>query len=218
MTSAEDALYAAAMGADAVGFIFAPSSRQMTPGRVKAIVPRLPGDLLTVGVFRNESKERVVEIMNATGLRVAQLHGNESPDDTRWVADNVQAVIRGVPAGSRALVEHEQFGHVRFLIDSPSPGSGEVFDWSVLEDAPLSRGFILAGGLNPENVGEAIATVRPWGVDVASGVEERPGVKDPSLVRSFITNARSMAEMLEGGDSELDRDGPYNWEEDAAWR
>lgn len=192
MTNADDALLAAALGADAVGFIFAPSPRQVLPGRVRAIIDRLPASVLPVGVFRNEARDRVIDITNRTGIRAVQLHGNESPEETRWIAERVPAVIRAVPAGSRAMLEHEAFGRVRFLIDAPSPGSGVTFDWSLLAGHPIDREFILAGGLTPENVVEAITTVDPWGVDVASGVEERPGIKDASKVRQFIINARSV--------------------------
>ncbi len=192
MTSAEDALMAAGLGADAVGFIFAPSSRQVSPGRVRSIVERMPTNILPVGIFRNEARERVVEITNRTGIRAVQLHGNESPEETKWITERVPAVIRAVPAGSRAMVEHESFGKVRFLIDGPAPGSGETFDWNILREMPINRQFILAGGLNPDNVVEAILAVNPWGVDAVTGVEDRPGVKDASLVRQFIVNARSV--------------------------
>ncbi len=191
MTNAEDALLAAGLGADAVGFVFAPSPRQVTPGRVRSIVERLPASTLSVGVFRNEARERVVDITNRTGIRVVQLHGNESPEETQWIAERVPSVIRAVPAGSRAMLEHEAFGKVRFLIDAASPGSGETFDWEILRHNPIDRDYILAGGLNPDNVLDAIETVRPWGVDVASGVEKRPGIKDATKLNQFIANARS---------------------------
>jgi phosphoribosylanthranilate isomerase len=194
MTNADDALLAAGLGADAVGFIFAPSSRQVTPGRVRSIIERLPGSVLTVGVFRNEAKERVVELTNRTGIRAVQLHGNESPEETQWINDRVPSVIRAVPAGSRAMIEHEAFGKVRFLIDGVRPGSGETFDWNILQAHRIDRDFILAGGLNPDNVVEAIQSVRPWGVDVASGVEVRPGIKDATKLNQFIVNARSVRE------------------------
>jgi phosphoribosylanthranilate isomerase len=203
MTNVDDALLAAGLGADAVGFIFAPSPRQVTPGRVRSIIERLPATVLTVGVFRNEAPERIVELTNRTGIRAVQLHGNESPDQTRWVAERVPAVIRGVPAGSRAMLEHESFGKVRFLIDAPHPGSGETFDWSMLADHPIDREFILAGGLTPDNVVDAITMVHPWGVDVATGVEERPGIKDATKVRQFIVNARSVPRSVGSGKRSL---------------
>ena len=194
MTNADDALLAAGLGADAVGFIFAPSPRQVTPGRVRSIIERLPASVLTVGVFRNEARERVVGITNRTGIRAVQLHGNESPEETHWISERVPSVIRAVPAGSKAMIEHEAFGKVRFLIDAATPGSGQTFDWAILVNNRIDRDFILAGGLNPDNVIDAIQTVRPWGVDVASGVEARPGIKDATKLSQFITNARSVEE------------------------
>lgn len=193
ITSPDDALLAAGLGADAVGMIFAASSRRITAGRARDIVRRLPPDIVTVGVFRNERRERVVEIANTIGLRAVQLHGHESPEDTRWVAERVPAVIRAFSAHDPALGRLADYGPVRPLVDSPQPGSGETFDWTRMDELSLDRPIILAGGLDPTNVVEAIETVRPWGVDVASGVEARPGHKDPVKVRKFIANARSAA-------------------------
>ncbi|HBL08533.1 MAG TPA: N-(5'-phosphoribosyl)anthranilate isomerase, partial [Acidimicrobiaceae bacterium] len=100
MTREEDALLATALGADAVGFVFAPSSRQIAPQVARDIARQLPGDILTVGVFRDESAERVVEIVNGAGLRAAQLHGHESPAECRFVAERVPITIKALPAGS----------------------------------------------------------------------------------------------------------------------
>lgn len=193
ITTPDDALLAAGLGADAVGMIFAASSRRITSGRARDIVRRLPPDIVTVGVFRNERRERVVEIANTIGLRAVQLHGHESPEDTKWVAERVPAVIRAFSAHDPALERLADYGAVRPLVDSPQPGSGETFDWSRMQELTLDRPIILAGGLDPTNVIEAIETVRPWGVDVASGVEDRPGHKDPVKVRRFIANARKAA-------------------------
>ncbi len=191
VTTEDDALLAAGLGADAIGMIFATSSRRISSGTARDIVRRLPPEVLTVGVFRNESKERVVEIANKVGLRAVQLHGHESAEDTRWVAERVPTVFRAFSAADPALDRLSAFGDVRLLIDSPEPGSGEAFDWRTLEDRDIDRPFLLAGGLHPDNVAEAIALVRPWGVDVATGVEARPGIKDPSKVQRFIAAARA---------------------------
>src|SRR5258706_2215704 len=177
ITSEEDALLAIAMGADAVGFVFAPSSRQVAAGFVRDIVRRLPPEILTVGVFRDESPQRVVDIVNHVGLRAAQLHGHEPAEGTRWVRERVRIVIKGFIAGDPTLERADDFGVDAILIDSHAPGSGEVFDWSLAEGAPIGRRVILAGGLTPVNVGEAIEKVRPWGVDVATGVEQAAGRK-----------------------------------------
>lgn len=213
ITSVEDALFAAAMGADAVGLLFAASSRRVTRNQAQEIVRRLPPEILSVGVFRDERPQTVVEIANTIGLRVVQLHGHESAEETRWVAERVPAVIRAFAGSDPALDRFEEYGDVRLLVDSPVPGSGEVFDWAVLERVPSRPGFILAGGLDPDNVGRAVSEVRPWGVDVSSGVEARPGVKDSRKVRSFIRAARA-AHRDANGDTVFDDDELYDWAHD----
>src|SRR5207245_1123869 len=152
-TSEEDALLAVAMGADAVGFIFAPSPRQVSPSNVEHIVRRLPPEILTVGVFRDESPERVVETVNGVGLKAAQLHGHETPDQARWVRQRIPFLIQAFVAGDRAVARGAHYGADALLIDAPSPGSGQVFDWRLAEGAPDGMPLILAGGLTPQNVG-----------------------------------------------------------------
>ncbi len=209
ITSEEDALLAVAMGADAVGFNFVPSSsRFLAVGRAADIAKRLPPEILTVGIFRNETRERVVELTNQAGLRAVQLHGHESMDDTRWVRQRVSLVIKAFPGGDPALGRAPAYGADIIMLDSASPGSGQVFDWSLAEGAPSGVRLLLAGGLTPDNVADAIGRVRPWGVDVASGVESAPGVKDPSLVRRFITAAVT-AEPAAYQSEASDR--PFDW-------
>ena len=213
ITREADALLAVAMGADAVGFIFAPSKRQVAPGIVRDIVRRLPSEILTVGVFRDEASSRVVDIVNQAGLRAAQLHGHETPEETRWVRERVPFVIKALGAGTADLERVDDFGADAVLIDSPSPGSGQVFDWTLAEGLPDGRRAILAGGLTPENVAEAIGRVGPWGVDVASGVEAdrgEPGQKDARKVKAFIEAAR-LAEPAEHASAEV---APYDWMQD----
>ena len=217
VTSEDDALLAAGLGADAIGMIFAASSSRITRGRARDIVRRLPPEVLSVGVFRNESKERVVRLANEVGLRAVQLHGHETAEDTRWVAERVPNVIRAFAATDPALARHADYGDIRLLIDSPLPGSGEVFDWSILEQESFARGFILAGGLDPENVATAIDAMAPWGVDVKTGVEDRPGVKDPIKLQQFIARAREAHDALAARPEPADG-APYDWEVDASWR
>lgn len=210
ITSEQDALLAVAMGADAVGFVFAPSPRQISPSVASAIAKRLPPEILTVGVFRDELPQRVVEIVQRSGLRAAQLHGNESREDSGYVSVRVPVVIKAFAAGDGRLARAGEYGASIIMIDSPSPGSGKVFDWRLAEGAPKARRVVLAGGLDPDNVAEAISVVRPWGVDVSSGVESSPGHKDALLVKSFIAAARAAApEPYEGSD-----DMPFDWETD----
>jgi len=214
ITSEEDALLAVAMDADAVGFIFAPSTRQMAPVLARDIARRLPPEVLTVGVFRDEAPERVVEIVNTAGLRAAQLHGHETPEATHYVRQRVPMVIKGFAAGARDIETADDFGADAVLVDAPVPGRGELFDWSLTDMVPAGHRMILAGGLTPENVADAVDRVRPWGVDVASGVEidgSPSGRKDPRKVRTFIANARAAAPA----EWVPDRDAPYDWSDDA---
>jgi phosphoribosylanthranilate isomerase len=213
VTNEDDALLAVAMGADAIGFVFAPSPRQVHPETVRDIVKRLPHEVLTIGVFRNERPERVIEIVNKCGLGGAQLHGGETPDDVASVRRRVPFVIRALPAGDKRLTEEGAAGADAVLVDSPQPGSGTVFDWSLAEGAPDGVRLMLAGGLNPENIGDAIRKVRPWGVDTSSGVEASPGKKDATLVRRFVAEARRAAKELEEGWVKTDQ-GPFDWASD----
>jgi phosphoribosylanthranilate isomerase len=210
ITSEEDALLATAMGADAVGFVFAPSTRQIAPDLARDIARRLPPEVLTVGVFRDHAPQRVVEVCNTAGLRCAQLHGHESPDQAAYVRERVPLLIQAFSAGDPGLERAYDYPADAFLIDSHAPGSGEVFDWSLAEGAPQGRRIIVAGGLNPDNVRDAIETLRPWGVDVATGVERSPGRKDPVKLRRFIEAARA----AEPPEYEGHDDGPYDWQEE----
>ena len=216
ITSVDDALLAIALGADAVGFVMAPSPRRIAPLRVQEIARRLPSGILTVGVFVNEAPQRVIELVNRCGLKAAQLHGQESIADTRLVHDEVPVVIKAFPGGSGALAVADRYGADMVLVDSDNPGSGQVFDWSLAEGAPGGIRLIMAGGLTPENVAAAIAKVRPWGVDVSSGVELAPGRKDPARMRAFINAAR--AAKPAPADREPSDDDPYDWrEEELRW-
>ena len=223
ITSEEDALLAVAVGADAVGFILAPSKRQVSPARAADIMKRLPREILTVGVFRNETPDRIRAIVNKSGLQAVQLHGAETPAVVEEVKRDVRTVFKAVAAGTEAFEHADDFGADAVLVDSPTPGSGQVFDWRLAEDAPAGVPLILAGGLDPANVSDAIAKVRPWGVDVASGVERAPGVKDPVLVRQFVQAARA-AEVGPPVDAPPADSAasfgpePYDWREDATWR
>jgi phosphoribosylanthranilate isomerase len=207
ITNEDDALLAVALGADALGFIFAPSVRQIAVQKVYDITRRLPREILTVGVFRDEHPKRVVEMTQSAGLRAVQLHGHESPDDVAYVSQHIRTVIKAVTAGSVDAVRASTFGTSMILVDAPAPGSGEVFDWSLAGELPEGLNVILAGGLTPENVASGIAQVRPFGVDVSSGVEASPGRKDPILMKRFIEAARLAAPTdYTGGEK-----APYDW-------
>jgi len=230
ITNESDALLSVAMGADALGFVFAPSPRQIAPTIARDIARRLPPEILTVGLFRDESPKRVVEVVNSMGLRGAQLHGHESPAEAKWVADRVPFTIKAFGVGDHLLEKVDQYTVDALLIDSPNPGSGQVFDWSLAERMPVGKRIILAGGLTLENVADAIEAVRPWGVDVSTGVEASPGKKDALKVRYFINNAKAFEsdddweDYADLGAADIDAladevaDDPdvYDWEEDAA--
>jgi phosphoribosylanthranilate isomerase len=211
ITSEEDALLAVAMGADAVGFVFAPSSRQIAPQKAADIVKRLPVDITTVGVFRDEAAQRVVDIIHQTGLRAAQLHGLETPDEARWVRQRVPTTFKAFPAGDPRLSHADDWGADVIMIDSAVPGSGEVFDWRLAEGAPSNRRIIVAGGLTADNVGDAVHRVQPWGVDVSTGVESGPGRKDARKLKAFIDAARR-AEPAEYRSVATSR--PFDWADD----
>jgi phosphoribosylanthranilate isomerase len=207
ITTEDDALLAVAMGADAVGFVFAPSQRQMTAAAVYDITRRLPAEVLTVGVFRDETPRRVIEIADRAGVKAVQLHGHETPEQAQEIKRSIHRVYKAFPAGSPLVRRALDYPSDMVLVDSAQPGSGEVFDWTLVEDVPAGLKVILAGGLTPDNVAHAISVVEPWGVDVASGVEASPGLKDPRKVRAFILNARAAAPAPYRGNDEL----PYDW-------
>jgi phosphoribosylanthranilate isomerase len=215
ITNEEDALMAVALGADAVGFVFAPSPRQVTPGTVRDIVRRLPPEIVTVGVFRDQGSRFVIDTTQFAKLRGVQLHGHESPADAALVRPYCQALIVAFPAGDPGLAHVDDYGADAILLDSHAPGSGQVFDWSLAEGAPTNRRLILAGGLDAGNVAAGIAEVRPWGVDVSSGVEVdgQPGRKDPLKVQAFIHAARAAAPAAPAAATPHAAGGPFDWAE-----
>lgn len=216
ITNEEDALLAVALGADALGFVFAPGSvRQVRPQGARDIVHRLAHGVATIGVFRDERPERVVEIVHKVGLRGAQLHGREPLSEVRWIRERLDFVIQAFVAGDPAIAAAANGPADVLLIDSPEPGSGRVFDWTMAEGAPAGARILMAGGLTPDNVGEAIERVRPWGVDVSSGVESSPGRKDPRKLRRFIEAAKQAGDALADEDRPTPAAiGPYDWAEE----
>jgi len=220
ITNEEDALLAVALGADALGFVFASGSpRQVVPETVAEILHRLPVGVITVGVFRDETKERVVELVNTLGLSGAQLHGREPLSDVRWIRKRVPFVIQGFSAGDPALAAVANGPVDIVLVDADSPGSGTAFDWALADAVPPGVRLLLAGGLNGENVGQAIRRVRPWGVDVSTGVETTPGSghKDARKLRRFVEEAHAAGERLGGDGWSPDPEAaPYDWMADGA--
>jgi len=209
ITNEDDALLSVAMGADAVGFNFVQgSTRQIAAQVAYDITRRLPPEILTVGIFRNEHPSRVIDVAHRAGVKAVQLHGRETAAETAEIARTFRWVIKAFSASDPNLPKADTYGTDMIMIDGPEPGSGKVFDWSLAGDAPDSMKLILAGGLTPENVGAAIDEVKPWGVDVASGVEKSPGKKDALAVKRFIENAHAHAPAPYLGADDL----PYDWD------
>src|SRR5687767_14318286 len=152
------------MGADAIGFIFAPSTRQVAPRVARDIATRLPNEVLTVGVFKGESPQRIVDIVQEAGLRAAQLNGRETVEQTAWIRARVPMVIKTFGAGNPEIRRAGDYRADVIMLDNVTPGSGQVFDWRLAEDVPPRTRLLLAGGLDEHNVAEAIARVKPWGV------------------------------------------------------
>ena len=213
ITSEADALLAVSLGASAVGFIFAPSPRQVSVQLAGDIAKRLPEHVLTVGVFRDEAPQRVVEAIRVAGLGSAQLHGHETAEETKWVRARVPNVIRAFRAGESAIARFEEFGADFLLVDGDNPGTGQMFDWRLAEGVANPHRLIVSGGLRPDNVAQAVAHLRPAGVDVSTGVESAPGRKDPLLVRDFILSARRARADAASRDPLADPVAaePYDW-------
>ena len=175
--------------------MFAPSPRQISVQLAGDIAKRLPEDVLTVGVFRDEAPQRVVEAVRLAGLGAAQLHGHETAEETQWVRARVPTVIKAFPAGDPTIARFEDFGADFLLVDGPNPGSGQVFDWRLAEGVSNHHRLIVSGGLRPDNVAQAVTHLRPGGVDVSTGVESAPGRKDPcSCVSSSPTRGEAAAD------------------------
>lgn len=193
ITNLDDAVAAAELGADALGFNFYPESpRFIEPEKAAEIIYQLPPFILTVGIFVNEPEEKVREIHERTGIQVFQFHGDESPEFCERFERRVIKVLRVKDRESLHSIMHYKVS--AFLLDSHQDGlrggTGVPFDWDLAKDAARSRRVILAGGLTPENVGEAIRRVKPYGVDVAGGVEKEKGIKDHGKIKKFIAEVR----------------------------
>jgi phosphoribosylanthranilate isomerase len=191
VTRLEDALLAAELGADAIGFNFWPGSRRHVDAEAaRAIVDRLPPFVTPVGVFVNQPPTTVLALAAQSGVQVVQLHGDETWEDVNGYPIPAIKALR--PCGRDDLADLHRYRVRAFLLDAPAPGyggSGTPCDWALAAELAARVPVLLAGGLTPDNVGEAVRTVRPFGVDVASGVERAPGVKDPDKLRRFLENA-----------------------------
>ena len=193
ITRVTDALGAAEHGASAVGFVFwRQSPRYVSPESAAEIIAALPPALTKVGVFVNESVEEIRRIVRGTGIDTVQLHGDEPPVYAR---DLDMPVLRAVGVERAEDTCPAWPAGTVFLVDTVDPvrrgGTGMSVDWARAAAVARRWSVVLAGGLTPANVGEAMAAVRPFGVDVSSGVEDAPGVKNPDKLARFLANARS---------------------------
>lgn len=194
MTSLKDALVAVEGGADAVGFIFYKKSpRSVTMKTVREIVLELPPFVDTVGVFVDETAEQINKIADYCNLDIIQLHGDESPTFCKKIRRKVIKAFR--IKDMQSVKKLSSFQVSGFLLDTFSEklhgGTGKVFDWNLALPAKKFGPVIMAGGLTPNNVQQAVRQIRPYGVDVCSGVESEPGIKDHKKVRAFLKNANA---------------------------
>lgn len=209
-TSAEDALLAVQHGADAVGFVFAPSKRQVTVEQVAAITPSLPAPMLKIGVFYTTDFDEILRGATVAGLNGVQLHQEYEPELVKNLHEQGFFVIQTMHWDTSLSSDAQLDAFLRvseqidaqgladaLLVDSRTPkaigGTGVSFDWEAASAAlrGVKTPLVIAGGLGPENVVDAIAKLSPWGVDVATGVEASPGVKDAAKVREFIDRAKA---------------------------
>ncbi len=187
ITRLEDALICEDAGADAIAFNFVPSSKRfILPVNAARISSQVGALISKIGVFKNVSLEEILHTARQVQLGAVQLHGHESDDFVASVEAHFP-VIRAVSYQAGMVMPSAQ----TLILDGLEAGSGEVFDWASIDTTSLqNRRWLLAGGLTPDNVGLAVQQLRPWGVDVASGVESSPGLKDASKVKAFIASAR----------------------------
>lgn len=193
ITNLEDALTTVEAGADALGFVFFQGSpRNISPDAAAAIIRRLPPFVQTVGLFVNEEAETVNRIADHCGLDLVQLHGDETPEYCAAIRRRIIKAFRVKDASS--LDAMADYPVAACLLDAWSPaargGTGTTFNWDIAAKVAANQAIILAGGLTPDNVAEAIASVKPYAVDVSSGVESAPGKKDAGLVARFIRSCR----------------------------
>ncbi len=196
ITRHEDAELAVELGAWAIGFIlWAGSKRRADPAVAAGIARQQRRKLELVGVFVNPTLDEVAHAVEAIGLTHIQLHGDEGPAFCTAVTQRTAArVIKAHGIASRADIRDIERFHTDFhMLDAGRGGSGQTWDWSLARGRRSRVPLILSGGLTPDNVAEAVAAVRPWGVDVASGVEASPGIKDPAKVEAFMAAARATA-------------------------
>ena len=197
ITRREDALHAVEHGATALGFVFWPQSpRYVSPVQAAEIIAGLPSSVTPVGVFVNETVDGIRKIVEQTGIAAVQLHGDEAPGYAQQLGWPILRAMT-VDAADRTCADWP--ADTTFLVDAADPvrrgGTGTAIDWNRAAALARTCRLVLAGGLDPANVAQAIDTVRPYGVDVSSGVEDAPGIKNPDKMTRFLDSARSALEQ-----------------------
>lgn len=198
ITNSDDALAAAEHGVEMLGFVFAESPRRISLEQAVLIGNEIPSFVARVGVFVNEKADKVREIAEACALDALQFHGSETPEYCRQFGRKAVKAFRIKDAA--ALDGLAEYGSGPFVLDTfvegLAGGTGRTFDWNLVSRAARQGQIILSGGLNPNNVAEAIAKVKPYAVDVSSGVEAAPGIKDAKKLRAFMKAVREAGEAL----------------------
>ena len=195
-TNTEDVKLAASLGADYLGFIFAESKRHIEPAAALKIMSAVPEFKNFVGVFVNQSKKEVEKIAKDLGIKILQFHGDETALYCQYFMNKGFEVIKTFRIkDAMSLKRLDEYNVTAFLFDTyhmdSAGGTGVPFDWNLIEKHPyVQEKLFLAGGLNPDNLGDAIQKIHPYAVDVASGVEKSPGKKDPVLLERFISMAK----------------------------
>jgi phosphoribosylanthranilate isomerase len=191
MTEKAEVAHAVSAGVDALGFIFVKKSpRYIDPEQAREVISIIPPFVDTVGVFMDEDPDMVNEIVQYCGLTILQLHGNESPEYCQNFYSRILKAFRVTSEMTPEALTPYHDVVSGFLLDTyhkdKGGGTGETFDWSLIDKLQLSKPFVLAGGLTVDNVGEAVGKVRPFAVDVNSGIEKEPGRKDPALILKLV--------------------------------
>ncbi|UCD80938.1 MAG: phosphoribosylanthranilate isomerase [Desulfobacterales bacterium] len=200
ITDCEDALGAVKLGVDALGFIFAPSPRRIAPEMARFIIKAIPPFIKTVGVFVNEEAAAIREHINYCGLDLVQLHGDETPDFCSKLIPHTIKAVRIKDESSLEMCSAYQENVRALLLDTyaadKAGGTGKTFDWQLaFKIREVGIPVILSGGLDPSNIAAAIKTVRPYAVDVNSGVEERPGKKSFALMKELMEKIVGIEKM-----------------------
>jgi len=205
LTRSEDVKTVVAAGADAVGFVFTASPRRISAEQAIRLSAHVPDGVLRVGLFLDQDKAEIERVLNAVALDLLQFHGRETEQQCKEFGIPYLKAVAMTHGRSAQQAERDYPGAVGLLLDSHTAGqpggSGQVFDWTL--SRPQSKQVWLAGGLNAENVGRAIRTVKPYAVDVSSGVEASPGIKDAARIGAFVRAVKQavgqMEDELQGG-------------------